>query len=790
MSKETPFESRQQPSLEGNLRRPPILPILPLTEEDIKRAFDFVTSDGETVTAGDLAQRMKLFTTSQHNYRDLIGDNPAISLGELRSFLLQNEEWNSEKCIRDAFHMISDMEGVALDMQLLRGALEASLGEKLSHSDLRYVRKLADADGDGRVSMEDFLRIGNILPPDAEAILSQGAARSARAASQHEARRRAEYSLSCSANTSANLSATISATPSASSLAVPLSAGGTGTASSPSTPGGSSVASSGTSPGSASTALSIWSRVDPASAATAVFAPAPVAPSCLPPISPAMVEGPHMPPAPGREGSPPPGRTPSPARPSNPLSQPAASSVVHPALVLRPPHNSRPRAPLALPDLEPILSSRPAPEDIEVPLGRLPPVGRTPQPPQSPAPVPPARVPSPQMPRLESPSPAAAPAAPAAPTPVHASTATPGPPTGMISPWAELPPRPPAAGSHGRPESSPPRTPIERCLSPAVSAARDRLASALAAASFSFIPTPPPAPSPGGPRGLAARQAAARAGATASLRHSVAATSGAGLSLSLGLSGGDITSSGTRPRGSSSSVPSSPAPVSRAPSPGSAHRRGRGSSPAGSPPTGTASARSPMRRGSPLSDARPRRGAGMMVSVGVDTGELPAPEQLPPHERRFWTALPPDWSAAQPPGAGASLEGPGPWGPLTPSAATGGRPLLSPLAPLGPLSPIFVGPGPLETSSGVTTPSRGPLGESLDGSLLLTASRHEWRDPWEAVHLDSPEEAPGAAAPTDSQGIRSGAPSPPPAPGQDEVILFRPHQLARSTPTLRSAQFE
>ena len=135
---------------------------LQIDEEELTAAFEFFDVNGTgKLTAADLKQRLGAFYKNlpAKEYRMLISE-PTFTKDTLRALLASNELGGYDP-VREAFKVYDPNNTGFVDTETLRGIF-GNLGYgEITDEDLKVLIATADADGDGKISREDFRQMLN-----------------------------------------------------------------------------------------------------------------------------------------------------------------------------------------------------------------------------------------------------------------------------------------------------------------------------------------------------------------------------------------------------------------------------------------------------------------------------------------------------------------------------------------------------------------------------------------------------------------------------------------------------
>lgn len=136
-------------------------------EKDIETLFRFIdTHNYGRITMQDLKKKVSLFAKEMTNrdFKFLMAGKNDISIRELHDILKYNELEDFDP-IAEAFKFY-DPEGTGfVDLERLREIFSLLGYEDLTYGDLQILVECADADLDGKISLEDFRRLIPIHEP-------------------------------------------------------------------------------------------------------------------------------------------------------------------------------------------------------------------------------------------------------------------------------------------------------------------------------------------------------------------------------------------------------------------------------------------------------------------------------------------------------------------------------------------------------------------------------------------------------------------------------------------------
>jgi len=132
-------------------------PSMPINEAELSAAFDFfdVTGQGR-ITPNDLKQRLGAFYKNlpAKDIKMLLGDG-SFTKETLRNLLSNNELGNYDP-VKEAFKAYDPNGTGFADPETLRSIFQALGYGEITDDDLQVLVETADADNDGKISLEDF----------------------------------------------------------------------------------------------------------------------------------------------------------------------------------------------------------------------------------------------------------------------------------------------------------------------------------------------------------------------------------------------------------------------------------------------------------------------------------------------------------------------------------------------------------------------------------------------------------------------------------------------------------
>lgn len=130
---------------------------IPVSEEELKLAWDFFdTKNTGKVSAHDIKKRLSTFykNVSMKEIRYLLNNQQEISFDELYELLKNNQLKNFDP-VKEAFRVYDPTGQGHVDPAILRDFFQ-TLGFGEIPEDDKKLLEMADADGDGRIGLEDF----------------------------------------------------------------------------------------------------------------------------------------------------------------------------------------------------------------------------------------------------------------------------------------------------------------------------------------------------------------------------------------------------------------------------------------------------------------------------------------------------------------------------------------------------------------------------------------------------------------------------------------------------------
>jgi len=133
--------------------------------DEFKEAFQLFDKDGDgKITGEELGTVMRALgqNPTQAEIKDIvkeIGGNGTVEFPEFLSMMQRRmKSTDNEEQIREAFKVFDKNGNGFVEIKELRHVL-TTLGEKLTPEEVDGVLKEADADNDGKINLQDFLRV-------------------------------------------------------------------------------------------------------------------------------------------------------------------------------------------------------------------------------------------------------------------------------------------------------------------------------------------------------------------------------------------------------------------------------------------------------------------------------------------------------------------------------------------------------------------------------------------------------------------------------------------------------
>lgn len=136
-------------------------------EKDIETLFNFIDDKNYgRITQSDLKKKISLFAKemTSKDYKFLMAGKNEITLRELHDILKYNELEDFDP-IAEAFSFFDPQNTGFVDLERLKEIFSLLGYEELSYGDLQILVECADADLDGKISLEDFRRLIPVHQP-------------------------------------------------------------------------------------------------------------------------------------------------------------------------------------------------------------------------------------------------------------------------------------------------------------------------------------------------------------------------------------------------------------------------------------------------------------------------------------------------------------------------------------------------------------------------------------------------------------------------------------------------
>ncbi|KAF4661879.1 hypothetical protein FOL47_006511 [Perkinsus chesapeaki] len=130
-------------------------------EEALRVAWDFFDTRGTgRINANDLKQRLVPFNSAitSKELKFLLNNQSEITFQELYALLRDNQLATFDPAA-EAFKMYDTRNTGYVDLDKVKEFFEEAGYGKLSDDDMKAILKVADADGDGRIGLEDFRKL-------------------------------------------------------------------------------------------------------------------------------------------------------------------------------------------------------------------------------------------------------------------------------------------------------------------------------------------------------------------------------------------------------------------------------------------------------------------------------------------------------------------------------------------------------------------------------------------------------------------------------------------------------
>lgn len=166
-STKPPLDSIVSAEAERPPRLKPPPPFAP-SDDDLSKAFDFLDHNSkQTLHPSDLEERLSIFypNLAPKECRTLIPE-PNFTKYSLKALIYKHELGNFDP-VREAFRVYDPEHTGYVSTAALRRIFGALGFGAISKEDIAVLVDLADADKDGRISLEDFRNFVNGAPPGA-----------------------------------------------------------------------------------------------------------------------------------------------------------------------------------------------------------------------------------------------------------------------------------------------------------------------------------------------------------------------------------------------------------------------------------------------------------------------------------------------------------------------------------------------------------------------------------------------------------------------------------------------
>jgi len=133
----------------------------PAEQEEIREAFDLFDKDKDgKLNADELASTLRALgqNPSQLEVKELFAKTPMNFADFLSLMKKRHKPTDNEDQLRQAFKIFDQHNTGYVQIAELRHVL-VSVGEKLSKEEVDGVLKDADSDNDGKINLQDFLRV-------------------------------------------------------------------------------------------------------------------------------------------------------------------------------------------------------------------------------------------------------------------------------------------------------------------------------------------------------------------------------------------------------------------------------------------------------------------------------------------------------------------------------------------------------------------------------------------------------------------------------------------------------
>ncbi|CAD7952736.1 unnamed protein product [Amoebophrya sp. A25] len=127
-------------------------------DKELRVAWDFFDAKGTgKISAHEIKKRLSVFykNVSVKEIRYLLNNQSEITFDELRDLLKDNTLKNFDP-VKDAFKVYDPNDTGAIDMAVVQELFQGLGFGEISDEDAQLIKEMADADGDGRITLEDF----------------------------------------------------------------------------------------------------------------------------------------------------------------------------------------------------------------------------------------------------------------------------------------------------------------------------------------------------------------------------------------------------------------------------------------------------------------------------------------------------------------------------------------------------------------------------------------------------------------------------------------------------------